>query len=50
MVLLAYAGFTLQNVITHANPLITVVTVNDYYDSSLKLTFKEMGFKLAFCV
>ena len=50
MLLLAYASYTLSVVITHANPLITSVTVPDFYDSSLKLSFSDIGFKVAFCV
>jgi len=50
MILLAYAIYTLSAVITHDNPLITAVTVNDFYDSNLKLKFSDVGFKIAFSV
>lgn len=50
MILLAYASYTLSAVITHDNPLITAVTVNDFYDSNLKLKFSDVGFKIAFSV
>ncbi len=36
--------------IVHNNPLITIADIQNYYDSSMKLNFKDIGFKVAFFV
>ena len=48
--LIAYAITTLNNVVWHKNPLVTISDIQNYFDSSNKLNFKDIGFKVAFFV
>ena len=48
--LLAYGITSFQAMIVHNNPLITIADIQNYYDSSMKLNFKDIGFKVAFFV
>lgn len=50
IVLLAFAGQRLTELINHSNPIISVARVQDAHDASFKYNLSNHGFKIAFGV
>lgn len=50
LTLIGYAMSSFSQMITHSNPLITIATIQNYFDSTNVVNFDNFGFKVAFFV